>query len=340
ENAEMIVISLGTGSLTRVFEYEDAKNWGGLGWINPNNDVPAIASAMDGQSSAANQNMEFLLGDQFIRLDAPLKDDEDPDEAPNDAFDDASPENILKVQRLADRIIEQNSDKIDRVVDVLRVRMHQKDLQRGPRPALPDAELAAAVADNEPEDFRSRMMGWLRNTGILPGETKNKDLGWDGGELEKRRRSDAAGQSPHANPPHKSRTMQAEESEIEALRAIAHRFGKMAGKKPKLIDQEIDAALEAARTAAEEDRMAAAESAEAIAELEARKTDDGHELPPMAKVVHSDDLDAPRPANLNEIEPDGGDVAEAEADAEPPVSWRSPVRPEDRPDPPDSAPRP
>ncbi|MBV6631985.1 MAG: patatin-like phospholipase family protein [Alphaproteobacteria bacterium] len=334
-DAEMFVISLGTGSLTRAFKYEDAKRWGGLGWINPNNDVPVLNASFDAQSSAANQHMEFMLGDQFIRLEEPLRDDEDPKLSPNDAFDDASPENMAKLQRFADRMIKQNTDKIDVIVDVLKSRMHQKDLGRGPRPR-PDAELAAAVRDNEPDDIRSRMKGWLRGAGLWPEEQQTpKDLGWDSNELDTRRRHDKDSDKQEPTTGRRRRTMPAEESELEALRALAHRFGQMAGKKGKDIDTEIDEALEAARTAAERDRQAAAESAEALAEIEGNRSDGGP--PEITRVVHSDDLDAPPPANENGeivdqgvidalVEGDGEDTP----DEERPVSWRQPLPPEGR----------
>ncbi|MAJ63454.1 MAG: hypothetical protein CL558_09230 [Alphaproteobacteria bacterium] len=248
EGAEIFMMSFGTGSVTRPFQYEDAKNWGGLGWINPKNDVPIVSSSMDGQSSSADQNMEFLLGDNYIRLDAPLSHPEKKGKAPNDAFDDASPENLKKIVDFADRMIIDNSEKIDRIVDVLRARMVQKDLEREAKPDLPPSDLAES-SQPRPVYGPLRQIGeWWRNMTRPPIDAK--DIGWDGDKLEDARAHKSSLDERAGKGEHFKNELTASDARLlnerEVLKALARRYGKIAGKSQKAIQQDIEDALAAA----------------------------------------------------------------------------------------------
>jgi hypothetical protein len=132
----LTVLSLGTGSASRKIPYNEAKNWGALGWMNPLNDVPLVSIFMQGQSSTASYQANVLLNHgkikfnkdgstvitkdnskdaNYFRINGPLT--RTPGAAsvnkPNDAMDDVSDGNLIALQELADHFIDQNSDMLN-----------------------------------------------------------------------------------------------------------------------------------------------------------------------------------------------------------------------------------
>ncbi len=73
-----LMVSLGTGELTRKFYYEEAKGWGLVEW------APRILDVVfDGVSDTVDYQLKTLLGGRYYRLQAAL------DKA-SDSMDDAS----------------------------------------------------------------------------------------------------------------------------------------------------------------------------------------------------------------------------------------------------------
>lgn len=104
---EILVVSIGTGSLTRRFPYDRTKNWGVLHWVQP-----VISITLDGQSEAVACQLEQLLPEaegnpkQYYRFQELLTD-------ANDDIDDTSPQNIQRLQELADKIIADRTADLD-----------------------------------------------------------------------------------------------------------------------------------------------------------------------------------------------------------------------------------
>ena len=104
---EILVVSLGTGSLTRRYPYEQAKNWGLIGWVQP-----LLNITLDGSSESVAVQLEQLLPKaeneppQYYRFQQFLS-------TANDHMDDASEENIKNLEKLADLIIAQRTDDLD-----------------------------------------------------------------------------------------------------------------------------------------------------------------------------------------------------------------------------------
>lgn len=104
---DVLVVSLGTGSLTRRYPYEQAKNWGLLGWVQP-----LINITLDGSSEAVAVQLEQLLPradkkpPQYYRFQQFLN-------SANDNIDDASEKNIKNLEVLANLIIEERTDDLD-----------------------------------------------------------------------------------------------------------------------------------------------------------------------------------------------------------------------------------
>jgi patatin-like phospholipase/acyl hydrolase len=104
---EILVVSLGTGSLTRRYPYDEAKNWGLLGWVQP-----LLNITLDGSSESVAVQLEQLLPKaekqppQYYRFQQFLN-------SANDNMDDASKENIKNLEQIADLIIAQRTDDLD-----------------------------------------------------------------------------------------------------------------------------------------------------------------------------------------------------------------------------------
>jgi patatin-like phospholipase/acyl hydrolase len=124
----VVVLSLGTGLQNRPIPYQQAKNWGAVGWINPQNGTPLISVLMQGQASTAAYQANKLLNAQpakfvdgatqvtdanagklnYFRIDGPLV-------GANDNLDDASRGNIAALKRLAEKFIADNGPTLDAV---------------------------------------------------------------------------------------------------------------------------------------------------------------------------------------------------------------------------------
>ena len=132
---DMVILSLGTGSSNQEIPYDKAKDWGSLGWIKQGNESPIISVLMQGQSSTASYQLDRLLNpdvgafvhgathvteknrDQlnYFRLDARLGNDGDP----NDALDDARPENIAKLEKFGRTLAEKHDLALEEIADRL-----------------------------------------------------------------------------------------------------------------------------------------------------------------------------------------------------------------------------
>jgi patatin-like phospholipase/acyl hydrolase len=110
---EILVVSLGTGSLIRKYLYEDAKNWGLIKWV-----APLINVVLDSGSESVACQLEQLLPvvdgypQQYYRFQAPLSE-------ANDDMDDATPRNIQELKNLGDLIIRHEDTALDKLCHLL-----------------------------------------------------------------------------------------------------------------------------------------------------------------------------------------------------------------------------
>jgi patatin-like phospholipase/acyl hydrolase len=93
QDPDVLVVSLGTGSLTHPITLDEAKGWGELEWARPIVDV-----VLDGSSAAVDYQLDQLLGARHVRLQVALTE-------ADDAMDDARPENIAALERQARELI-------------------------------------------------------------------------------------------------------------------------------------------------------------------------------------------------------------------------------------------
>jgi len=110
---DILIASLGTGSLTRKFPYDDAVNWGKLQWIQP-----LINIFLDGASEVANYQLRQLLPDaqnsnkQYYRFQKELTE-------ANDDLDDTTEDNMELLEKAASTIIREQSREFDKLCEQL-----------------------------------------------------------------------------------------------------------------------------------------------------------------------------------------------------------------------------
>jgi patatin-like phospholipase/acyl hydrolase len=109
---DMLVVSLGTGVNTRPIPYEDAKDWGAVGWIRP-----IIGVMMDGSADSADYQLRQLLPDagdsqRYFRFDTKL-------DLALDDMDAAGAGNIENLKAEAEQIITEQGAELARLVGLL-----------------------------------------------------------------------------------------------------------------------------------------------------------------------------------------------------------------------------
>ncbi len=113
---DIFVLSLGTGLAQEAIEYDDAKDWGLVGWARKVIDI-----VFDGVSDAADYQLQQILGpQQAVRLDIDLGDPENDKKAPRAAFDDASDENIALLVGRGEQLLQEQAKRLGEVVEKLK----------------------------------------------------------------------------------------------------------------------------------------------------------------------------------------------------------------------------
>ena len=92
-----MMVSLGTGQLTRSLAYDDVKDWGLREWIWPH--TPILNVMFDGVSDTVDYQLTQLLDEDLYYRFQPTLD------LAKDDMDDASPENLRALKLQATRML-------------------------------------------------------------------------------------------------------------------------------------------------------------------------------------------------------------------------------------------
>ena len=98
---EHVIVSLGTGKQTRRIEHDDATDWGQLEWARP-----LISVVFDGVTDAVESTMEAIVGERHHRFQVELT-------RASDDLDDASADNLARLQDHARALIDESSARLD-----------------------------------------------------------------------------------------------------------------------------------------------------------------------------------------------------------------------------------
>ncbi|MCB1580389.1 MAG: phospholipase, partial [Alphaproteobacteria bacterium] len=115
----VIMILLGTGYTHRSFKKEDWNSYGGLGVVDPVNDLPLINILFHAPESALIESFRQELGDDLFVFNKSLVADIGKPDAVNMAIDDAGSENLKRMSHFSEAILEEQSQEFDRLCHIL-----------------------------------------------------------------------------------------------------------------------------------------------------------------------------------------------------------------------------
>jgi patatin-like phospholipase/acyl hydrolase len=106
---DMLMLSIGTGSVTKAVPYKKAKNFGMVEWIKPLIDI-----MMSGNSETVSHQLEWLFDagnnkEGYIRLEPEIGD-------ANSDMANATPRNMAALKKAGIQFVEKNREKIDELV--------------------------------------------------------------------------------------------------------------------------------------------------------------------------------------------------------------------------------
>jgi predicted acylesterase/phospholipase RssA len=149
----VIMVSLGTGKLTRRLPYDEVKDWGAARWAQP-----TFALMCDGICDVVDHQLQQLLPDteeglrQYYRFQARL-------DVGNDDMDDASNTNIRVLKLLAEDMLQANRAVLRSLADKLLLSA----------PERPDAPPPNTAADAPPPAMSPQM---AKEMAAVAGETE------------------------------------------------------------------------------------------------------------------------------------------------------------------------
>jgi patatin-like phospholipase/acyl hydrolase len=107
---DQVIVSIGTGSMTDSYTFEEIRNWGALRWAGP-----VLYTMMDGQSEASALVMSRMLpASRFFRWQALLSETGVPQD-----MDDASPDTLKRITKLAKKLVDAKDSELDKVCRLL-----------------------------------------------------------------------------------------------------------------------------------------------------------------------------------------------------------------------------
>jgi len=110
---DMFVVSIGTGSQEKSYEYDKAKNWGAIGWVRPVIDI-----MMSGAAEVTDYHMVKMFSargneDNYVRIQPANLGTADP------AMDNASTQNIDALIAVGAKTAKDCDKTLDKIVDIL-----------------------------------------------------------------------------------------------------------------------------------------------------------------------------------------------------------------------------
>ena len=111
--ANMMILSLGTGSENREYEYNEAKNWGKVNWVQPAIDIMMSGAAETTHYTITRMFSAVEQPDKYSRIQpADLR-------GANPDMDDASDDNIKALIEVGTETAEKCGPELDRLVELI-----------------------------------------------------------------------------------------------------------------------------------------------------------------------------------------------------------------------------
>ena len=119
EGSKLTMIVLGTGHTLRSFKKDDWNSFGGLGVVDPVNDLPLINILFHASETALIESFAQEMKDNVFTFNKSLIPSIANPAYPSTQIDDASPENLKKLRYFFEETLEENKDKFDQVCHIL-----------------------------------------------------------------------------------------------------------------------------------------------------------------------------------------------------------------------------
>ncbi len=126
------MIMLGTGHTLRSFSKDQWNKLGGLGIVDPVNDLPLINILFHASETALVDSFRADLGSNAYVFNKSLIATYDDPKTPSHQIDDASPENLKRMEHFAHSILEENHKQFDAVCEVLTRNYERKQRKENP----------------------------------------------------------------------------------------------------------------------------------------------------------------------------------------------------------------
>lgn len=115
QDTNVIMIILGTGYTLKSIKKESWNSYGGLGVVDPVNDFPLINILMHASESALMDSFSLDMGDNLYVFNKSLNTGGEIGNLPNQQIDDATPENMKRLENFANALIEENKHNFHQV---------------------------------------------------------------------------------------------------------------------------------------------------------------------------------------------------------------------------------
>jgi hypothetical protein len=119
EDREVIMIVLGTGYFNKSIARDEWNRYGSLGVVDPTHDMPLINIFFYASETALYQRFSEEMEDRLFVFNKSLLNGPYKSDYPSVDIDDASPENLRKLQNFFEMMLEENRKNFEKVCDIL-----------------------------------------------------------------------------------------------------------------------------------------------------------------------------------------------------------------------------
>jgi predicted acylesterase/phospholipase RssA len=134
-DAEIVVIHLDTGNTENRFTAEEWNKLGALGMLSKSQGSPLLSLVFNVSAFDTMEDLKDEIGDRLLSFDCVLDIAKDP-QSPSRSLDDASDENLRRLEKAGERVIKENSTEFERVCTILTQRTFAEERHQASRTAF------------------------------------------------------------------------------------------------------------------------------------------------------------------------------------------------------------
>lgn len=118
-DSKLTMIILGTGHTLRSFKKDDWNSFGGLGVVDPTNDLPLINILFHASETALIESFAQEMKGNIYTFNKSLIPEINNPKNPSTQIDDARPENLKKLKNFFEEMLEENKNSFDEICNIL-----------------------------------------------------------------------------------------------------------------------------------------------------------------------------------------------------------------------------